>query len=161
MLTWEDLCQDKSLQDLPYKIELTGRGQVLMSPTYFYHGNYAGRIISLLARQMGHGEVSAECAVQTSDGVREADVTWVSLDRYELIKDDFASHIAPELCVEILSPSNSIEEMMEKRRLFIAAGAEEYWLCNKEGKIRFFDADQELPNSRLCPDFPRDISQKK
>ncbi len=33
MLTWEDLCNDKRLVDLPFKIELTGRGKIIMSPT--------------------------------------------------------------------------------------------------------------------------------
>ena len=139
MLTWEDLCNDKRLEDLPFKIELTGRGQIIMSPTHNFHGNFAARIGSLLERLLPDGEVIVECAVQTGDGVRETDVAWASLERWDKIKDDFASSIAPEICAEVLSPSNTFEEMMLKRSLYIAAGAREYWLCDREGRMRFFD----------------------
>mgnify|MGYP001313879954 CR=1 FL=1 len=37
---------------------------------------------------------------------------------------------APEICLEILSPSNSIVEMEMKRALYFEAGAREVWECD-------------------------------
>jgi len=37
---------------------------------------------------------------------------------------------APDLVMEILSPSNTVFEMEEKRRLYQEAGAREYWVVN-------------------------------
>jgi len=37
--------------------------------------------------------------------------------------------IAPEICVEVISPRNSPEEMAEKRALYFAAGADEVWFA--------------------------------
>lgn len=160
MLTWEDLCNDKVLSELPYKIELTGRGQIIMSPTSIYHGNYAYRISSLLDGLLPGGEIITECAVETADGVREADTAWCSLDRWQVIKDQVSSSVAPEICVEVLSPSNSLDEMMTKRSLYIAAGAKEYWLCNREGEVRFFDGTKELEQSVMCPAFPKVLPKR-
>ena len=154
MMTWPDLCAEKRLQDLPFKIELNGRGQIIMSPTYFYHGSYAYRIARLLEEFMPEGMVVTECAVETADGVREADAAWLSEALAEQMEDVYACHQAPEICVEVISQSNSFEEMMLKRQLFIAAGAKEYWLCDRKGKMRFFNGIHELPKSVLCPEFP-------
>ncbi len=54
------------------------------------------------------------------------------------IKEVFASS-APEICVEIISPSNSQEEMLGKVKLFINAGAREVWLVTEEGNVSYYD----------------------
>ena len=45
--------------------------------------------------------------------------------------------VAPEICVEIVSPSNS-DEMEEKIQLYLHQGAKEVWLCNQQGEISYF-----------------------
>ena len=35
-LTWEELCRDPNLHDLPFKIETNDRGQIVMSPRLGY-----------------------------------------------------------------------------------------------------------------------------
>jgi hypothetical protein len=47
--------------------------------------------------------------------------------------------------------------MQSKRLLFIGAGAKEYWLCDKQGRLRFFDGARELSSSALCPRFPKEL----
>jgi Uma2 family endonuclease len=155
MLSWEQLCEDKRFQDLPFKIETNARGQMLMTPTALYHGSNANRIARLLENLMGDGEVIVECAVETADGVKEADTAWVSEALWEKVQDLHASSPAPEICVEVISKSNSMEELMTKRQLLIAAGAKEYWLCDKQGNMRFFDGVKELDQSMMCPGFPK------
>ncbi len=161
MITWEYLCNDKRFQDLPFKIELNRRGQIIMSPTYVYHGSHANRIARLLEKHLPKGEVVVECAVETGDGVKEADVAWLSPALAKKNANALTCIPAPEICAEVMSPSNSMEEMMGKRQSYIAAGAREYWLCDREGNVRFFDGTKELPRSQMCPKFPKKLPVKK
>jgi Uma2 family endonuclease len=69
---------------------------------------------------------------------------------------------APEICVEILSPSNTQEEIDEKRDAYLRAGAKEVWLCDRDNRMTFFADSGQLKRSQLCPDFPLelDLSQR-
>jgi Uma2 family endonuclease len=51
---------------------------------------------------------------------------------------------APPICVEIVSPSNTATQMEEKRALYFASGAKEVWVCERDGKMRFFDSAGKL-----------------
>lgn len=134
---------------------------MVMTPNWFYQGAFSVRIGSLLERFLPHGMVTIGCAVETADGVREAGVAWLSEALAEKMENVCACPQAPEICVEVISESNSLEEMMLKRQLFISAGAGEYWLCDRKGKMRFFDGIIELPQSLLCPEFPRELPKHK
>ena len=103
------------------------------------------------------GKIITECAVKTAKGTRVADVVWCSLKRHEQIKHEYDVSIAPEICVEIMSPSNSFEEMLEKKMLYFEKGAMEFWLCDEEGKVRFFDHQGELEQSERVPEFPKEF----
>ena len=61
---------------------------------------------------------------------------------------------APEICVEVLSPANTADEINQKRELYFEAGALEVWICSWEGQLSFYSAEGKLIQSRLCPDFP-------
>ena len=137
-MQWQDVLSDKTLQDLPYKIELNEYGKIEMSPASFIHSLLQGEIAKRLGEQ-SNGRVFTELAIQTSMGVRVPDVSWGS-DGYvqKHIREVFASN-APEICVEIISPSNSQEEMLDKIRLFINAGAREVWLVTEDGNVSYYD----------------------
>jgi Uma2 family endonuclease len=60
---------------------------------------------------------------------------------------------APDVCIEVMSESNDWDEMCEKRRLYVEAGAEEVWVVTEEKEVRFF-ADEELEASEFAPEFP-------
>ena len=40
-----------------------------------------------------------------------------------------------EIVVEVLSPSNTSEEIRNKRNAVFARGAGEFWVCDRKGKI--------------------------
>lgn len=46
---------------------------------------------------------------------------------------------APEICVEIRSPSNSKEEVASKTRAYLAAGAREVWVVSEDGDLSVID----------------------
>jgi Uma2 family endonuclease len=61
---------------------------------------------------------------------------------------------APEICVEIVSPSNTKTEMQEKTRAYLDCGAAEVWLVSEAGGIRYFTPDGEVAASG----FPLSVS---
>ena len=149
-MTWDELCADPNLRDLPFKIETNQRGQIIMSPARSRHGEYQFVIGQLLKRELPHGTIVIECAIQTSAGVRVPDVVWTSPERRQPV----IYTLAPEICVEVLSPFNDDEEMAEKRALYFAAGAREVWLCAEDGMMAFYGPQGFLPASPVCPGFP-------
>ena len=153
-MTWQEVCDDRSLRNLPYKVELDGLGRIVMSPHRKEHGAYQGRISILLNDLMPPGQVVSECAITTTEGVKVADVAWASRKRWGSMTDAPSCSIAPEICVEVTSLSNTGFEIEEKRRLYLEAGAEEVWVCDDGGRLSFFDASGRLKRSRRCPKFP-------
>jgi hypothetical protein len=64
----------------------------------------------------------------------------------------------PEICVEVISPANTEEEIREKMALYFDAGAREVWICGMFGKMNFFGANSSpIERSALCPEFPQEI----
>ena len=153
-LTWEELCADPSLQDLPYRIELNGLNQIVMSPLYFRHGRHQGKIYGLLARLLEEGEPSIESAVLTSDNVKVPDVIWAPHAFVREHAEAFALPVAPPICVEVLSPTNRTVEIETKRALYFESGAQEVWICALDGTMEFYGTAGRRERSALCPDFP-------
>lgn len=159
-LTWDDILADRSLRDLPYKIETNRYGKIIMSPSSAWRGFLIARLAQVLHEYYAGGGGTLNCPVQTAEGVRVADVAWISKERRAPYKRATVLPIAPEICVEILAPSNSREEMLEKMTLYYAKGAQEVWLCDEEGRMEFFtalSAPEPVPAAVMCPDFPRQI----
>jgi Uma2 family endonuclease len=101
------------------------------------------------------GEVISECSIETTDSTKVADVAWLSQDFVEEFGMATPYSKAPEICVEILSPSNSEAEMEEKRALYFEAGAVEVWECDQDGVVTFYGNAGEIEQSKIAPDFPK------
>lgn len=153
-LEWAQLCADPAFADLPYKLELDQWGQVIMSPAGVRHVLLQNVIADHLRALRSTGKTLLELPVQTAENVKVPDVAWLTPERYEKIKHTAVSPIAPEICVEVQSPSNSHAGMMHKKDLYMAAGACEFWLCDENGALRFYDATGKIEHSRLVPAFP-------
>jgi Uma2 family endonuclease len=158
-MRWEEVCENRQLQDLPFKIELNKWGQIIMSPVKIKHSFYQGRIQRLLESLLKTGEVMPECAIDTSDGVKVADVVWCSAERFDRIQEQVSASIAPEICIEVKSSGNTLDEMEFKQRLYFEAGAIEVWICNEQGQITFSNDRSELARSSLVPNFPNQIER--
>ena len=100
-----------------------------------------------------------ECAINTSDGVKVADVVWCSEARFDQIQDEISASIAPEICIEVKSTGNTFDEMEFKKKLYLEAQAIEVWLCNEQGQIKFYNEQGELAKSLLVPDFTKQIKR--
>jgi Uma2 family endonuclease len=140
-LRWAELCNDPLLRDLPGKIELNGIGVIEMSPASNRHGIRQAAIANALAQQLPTGQAMVECSIATTDGVRVPDVAWASAEFMACHGDVTPYPQAPEICVEVRSPSNTDAEMAFKTRLFLEAGAVEVWIVAEAGGWQVFDAE--------------------
>ncbi len=156
-MRWQEVCERSDLQNLPFKIELNEQGQIIMSPVKVYHSAYQGKMAALLYINMNSGEVLSQCAINTKKGTKVADVAWSSSERFDLIKEETECSIAPEICVEVLSESNTNQEINTKKSLYFKNGAREVWICSGSGAITFYDSSSVLENSVLAPNFPNRI----
>jgi Uma2 family endonuclease len=157
---WTEILADPELAKLTYRVETDQHGHLVMTaPPAPIHGNRQGRIGALLLQLLPDGKIFTECPVSTAGGVKAADVAWIAPERRENIAELVLFELAPEICVEVLSPSNSAAEIDEKRALYFDAGATEVWICNLDGSMTFFVGPGHLQSSTsvLCPAFPSRI----
>jgi Putative restriction endonuclease len=84
-------------------------------------------------------------------------LAWLAPGRTEVQRGELVLVRAPEICLEVMSPSNSPEEMAEKRALYFEAGAEEVWICELDGRMRFYCRGELSDSSALCSGFPKRI----
>jgi Uma2 family endonuclease len=129
---YRDLCENPCYANVPGKIEVDAWGRLLMSPASNYHNALQTRLCQRLAA-LG-GEVFVEASVLTSAGVLVADVAWASPQFMRVHKFETPYAQAPELCIEIVSPSNSVKELHDKIAAYLAARAEEVWIVYPQSK---------------------------
>lgn len=159
---WSELSTNPELARLPYRIETDRLGRIIMSPPpFFSHTWRVAKILEFFRGQLPEGKVLVEVACSTSDGVKVIDAAWISAEyeREFAAAQDLPPALvrAPEICIEVLSPSNTTEEMEEKRALYFEAGAEEVWICELDGEMKFYVAGTISNVSKLCPNFPSRI----
>lgn len=158
LAVWDEVLKEPYYRTIEGRIETNGVGKVLMSPPPApEHGRRQFLIGFEIQKRRPDGIVSTECPISTSDGVRAADVAWVSKTRVDQPKTVYAT--APEICVEVISPSNTRREMEQKKSLYFESGALEVWFCSPEGEISFFlrEAPATSADSAMVPDMPRQI----
>ena len=157
---WTELLADPEMVKIEGRIETDRYGHIIMSPPPApSHGSFQLRIGSVLDHLLTTGRVLTECPISTADGVKAADVAWASPERMRELGDRVCFPRAPDICVEVLSPSNTDAEIQEKMALYFDAGAKEVWLCAQNGAMRFFTSRtaRAARASKICPEFPKQV----
>jgi len=127
------ICADPAFARVPGKVEIDLWGRTLMSPPAApYHGQLQVKLSDKLA-SLG-GQRTVEAAIATPFGLFVADLTWSSETTPPGARYQNPLMRAPELCIEVVSPSNSRKELSEKTRGYLAAGAEEVWIIYPRSK---------------------------
>jgi len=148
---WAEVIENPFLKDLPFKIELNEWGKILMSPASNNHGMKQFDIATMINRAKRSGQIIIECSIQTQKGTKVAAIAWASDEFITKYGDKTPYDIAPEICVEVVSPSpsrsNSNGEMQEKIELYLNQRAIEVWLCDLKGRITYYDNSGQLMNS--------------
>ncbi len=157
---WSKVLDDPQLALLEHKIETNRFGNVIMMPPPgLGHSSLQGRIMELLREGMkeSSGRVLPECPLSTNEGVKGIDVVWISLQRLSENQDENILLKSPEICIEVISPGNTRDELQNKKRLYFDGGAEEVWLCDSGGRMSFYlagDPEEARGASELCESFP-------
>lgn len=160
-MEWSDVIDNPMLKDLPFKIELNRFGKLLMSPASNKHGIAQSRLGGLLMNKQPSGVTISECSIQTPEGTKVADVAWASDEFIEQWGTVTPFPRAPELCVEIVSPSNSREEMQIKTALYLEAGAEEVWIVYLDSHMEIFTHQGKVDSTELADGIPEQLFKSK
>jgi Uma2 family endonuclease len=150
---YRELCDDRRFENVPGKIELDAWGRLLMSPASNYHAGLQGELCHRLKAALG-GRVLSEASVVTADRVMVADAAWASDGFVRVHGSDTPFTVAPEICVEVVSPSNSRQEMREKIAGYLATGATEVWIVYPQSRrVEFHGAGGVLASSAFAVDL--------
>jgi Uma2 family endonuclease len=112
---------------------------VMMGPPRFRHGEIAGRIYGLMdqfVRPRKLGRVIVETGIVTQrdpDSVRGPDVAYWSAERLPLSHvPEVYPNVAADLCVEVLSPGESLAKMQEKLKEYFGCGVRLVWIVDPD-----------------------------
>ncbi len=102
----------------------------MMSPAGGRHGRIAGNVFRLLANQVVDNKLGATFAAETGfliathpDTVRAPDAAFVRQDKMEQLDDDSGFlPFAPDLAVEVVSPSDTFADVEKKAFSWLDAG---------------------------------------
>lgn len=143
LLTAEDLLR---MPDDGWRYELV-RGELRRMPLPgFQHGRIANRIAFHLTGHVEANGLGVVVAAETGfllhanpDEVRGADVAFISRSRYEATPFSQEKHFpgAPDLVVEVVSPSDSYSEVEEKVLVWLHAGARLVVLADPKKRVVF------------------------
>lgn len=130
--TWQDVLATPD-DGMRYEA-IEGELYVTPPPTY-RHQRISLKLERALARLLedaGHGVVAhAPVGVEfpdTKEGV-QPDILFVSRERLEIVGEDWIRG-APDLVIEILSPSTANRDRNLKRKLYERQGVAEYWIVD-------------------------------
>ncbi len=153
------------------RAELVEGRIIEMPPPQNAHGRCEGNIyffVSSHVRKHKTGKVfvgeSGVYVRRDPDTVRGMDVAYISNERWAKQPDpDSYLEIAPDLIVEVLSPSDSWNAVMTKLREYFAIGVRLVWVADTEAHIvyayrsptdvREFKEGEELPGDEVLPGF--------
>ncbi len=101
-------------------------------PKYRHYTNQRRlrRLLESLAPSDGLVDTGLPFRALPEHELRVADVVYVSAERERSISPDDNLHGAPDIVVEVLSPSNTADEICEKERLCLENGAKEFWVVD-------------------------------
>ena len=152
------------------RCELVRGNLVMMSPAGSNHGFVASHIhiaIGYFVRKHGLGDVAtAETGFvirRNPDTVRAPDVAFVQQSRLSLSQSEGYFPGAPDLAVEVLSPSDAASEVLAKVEDWIEAGTRAVWIVDPRrhtvtihrpnAPLRVYRESDSIDDEPLLPGF--------
>jgi Uma2 family endonuclease len=131
LLTADEL--ERMPDDDSVRTELDEGELITMPPTGLDHGYYETGIASILhdyvkRHRLGRVYCGEPGFRLGNDTVRAPDVAFIRKERLEALSAKGFAKGAPDLAVEIFSPSDSIRQLMRKIKQYFAAGCHTVWI---------------------------------
>jgi Uma2 family endonuclease len=127
-----------ALPETNHIIELID-GEMVVHPPKDQHQKILWNIVATLMPLLASGEARfAPTGLHFDDGNSfEPDVFWVSAENDHCVLEDNGRfwHGAPDLVVEVLSPSTEANDRGDKFDTYEQYGVREYWLVSPEGQF--------------------------
>ncbi|MBL8217920.1 MAG: Uma2 family endonuclease [Bryobacterales bacterium] len=146
--------------------ELVHGELVQMPPQPYIHDFVKNRIQELLVLYLNGnrlGRVFVETGSVLDEGSwRQPDVSYFRKEKLAAQDPNKPIHGAADICIEVVSPSNTHRELDERARHFLATGAQTVWIvypATKEVQVRtaagsnWLGPDDELTHPGLLPGF--------
>ncbi len=130
----------RKLEDPPgFRLELHHGEVVSLGFPKSKHWKIQQRIRRIFEEALGgQGEAGTEFAFrpEPEHELWGADVAFVAWDRYDAMDEEDNLAGAPDITVEVLSPSNTASEILEKKDVCLKNGCSEFWVVDpKKGHI--------------------------
>jgi Uma2 family endonuclease len=168
LMTADELWQ---LPDDGYKYELASGELIQMPPAGFLHGTVATNFTRLLSEHAIKHNLGVVCTADTGfklrqnpDTVRAPDVAFVSRER--ILAEGKTEKFwpgAPDLAVEVVSPGDRFDDVLEKVEEYLLAGCRLVWValprtqtilvCHSTREAKILHGDDELNGEEVLPDF--------
>jgi Uma2 family endonuclease len=143
---WNELAADPESPDY---FELNEFGELIVTPKPTVgHQRVASAVARILTARLG-GEAVTDVSVLTDRGVRAPDVVWMTTERWDECKGQSPLQVVPDVCVEVLSPSNTREEIAMKVGAYLRGGAPEAIVVGLKGEVEFFGPEGKRESSAL------------
>ena len=150
-----------------------------MSPANRLHGRLAmliGTYMTLFVEERDLGEVNAEVGYHPPDDrhtLLAPDVAFVSHARVSQHAQEKFIPLMPDLAVEVVSPSNTVQEIRRKAAIYLDNGSSLVWIVLPAEKgvdicrsadgarldIEFVGADSTLSGEDVLPGFELELSR--
>lgn len=154
------------------RYELVRGDLLMMSPASPVQGRYAARLTGALTRYLDEHDLGEAYTAEPGfvlqpepdSIVRAPDVAFVRKDRIPSAEDESGFWpIAPDLAVEVISPSESATAVQDKVQDYLQAGTEMIWLVyptqkivieyQAGGQVRQFGIGDYLEGGAMLPGF--------
>lgn len=121
------------------RYELIDGEVAYLSPSKSWHATVSGRVTAALNRyadRVGRGESPVAdggfLVSRQPDSVLCPDASFVSAEKMALARDSKSNWylFAPDIAVEVLSPSDSRRSLARKIALYLAAGTQQVWVVD-------------------------------
>jgi len=144
-VSWDDI---KDLPEGGPRLEILD-GELFVSPSpTWWHQRIVGELFVVLrahSRSRGIGQVAIAPMDVLFDphNVAEPDLLFISNERAGIIRDRVWG--APDLCVEVLSPSSVTRDRKAKRAVYARFDVREYWIVDPETQTVEVYSGADLP----------------
>jgi Uma2 family endonuclease len=102
------------------------------------HALIQGRLRDLLKRFAEPGsyvEIEVAFRPRPEHELWAADVAYLSRERFQKADPEDNFHGAPEIVIEVLSPSNTAAEIYDKEQICLQNGAREFWVVDPDRRL--------------------------
>jgi Uma2 family endonuclease len=149
----------------------------VMSPTKPLHGVICARLAARLVSFVEEHDLGEVFGAETGflievdpDTVVGADAAFVSHERLATVETfEKFFPFAPDLAIEVLSPSNTVQETDEKINFYFAGGSRAVWVFNPKRRtvavyrspfdVRILSEQETLEGGEVLPQFKLDLAK--